>query len=165
MQTHCFRSIWLSDLHLGSRDINSVYLFDFLRRHDSEYLYLVGDIFDLWKVNNGWYWPEINNKIVDMVLEKASNGTKVFYIPGNHDDLLRKYGNSEIKGVHILPEAIHKTADGRRFLVLHGDEFDMVSTYSRWLAKLGSDAYEILLRLNRYVSFCRRKLGQPPAVG
>ncbi|MDZ7640491.1 MAG: UDP-2,3-diacylglucosamine diphosphatase [Desulfurivibrio sp.] len=158
-QPRHFRAIWLSDLHLGSRDINSAALLDFLKRHKSDYLYLVGDIFDFWKVNNGWHWPEINNQIVDLVLERAENGTEVIYIPGNHDEMLRKYVHTEIKGVKILPEVLHRTADGRRFLILHGDRFDLVTTYNRWLAKLGSEAYQVLLRLNRYHDFCRSKLG------
>ena len=159
MQQKSYRTIWLSDLHLGSRNTNSDYLLDFLEHHDAEYLYLVGDIFDLWLLNSGWYWPAVNERIVELVFAKCGNGTKVFYIPGNHDGALRRHVHTEIRGVQLVPEAIHRTADGRRFLVLHGDEFDPVSTYSTWLARLGSDAYELLLRLNRYVSVCRRWLG------
>lgn len=154
------RAIWLSDVHLGTRDAKSEYLLDFLRRNESEYLYLVGDILDFWKIRSKWFWPAINNEIVDLVLHKAKTGTKVIYIPGNHDDVLRKYSNCRINGVRILAEAIHETADGRKFLILHGDEFDLVSTYSKWLAKLGSDAYQFLLSLNRFVNFFRRKMGK-----
>ncbi|MEW6595438.1 MAG: UDP-2,3-diacylglucosamine diphosphatase [Thermodesulfobacteriota bacterium] len=159
MQQTSYRTIWLSDLHLGSRNTNSAYLFDFLRHHEAEYLYLVGDIFDLWLVNSDWHWPAVNDRIIDLIFARCRNGTKVFYIPGNHDGMLRRHAPTDVRGVHLVAEAIHRTADGRRFLVLHGDEFDPVSTYSGWLARLGSKAYEFLLRLNRYVSLCRRKLG------
>lgn len=160
MKTQTHRAIWLSDLHLGTRDANIDFLFDFLKKNDAQYLYLVGDIFDLWKVGRGWFWPSMKNDIVDLVLDKAKNGTKVFYIPGNHDAMFRKYAGCEINGVQVMAEAVHTTADGRRFLVLHGDEFDLISTYSRWLAKLGSDAYQILLYLNRYLNIFRAKTGR-----
>lgn len=156
---HSYRTIWLSDLHLGSRNTNSDYLLEFLEQHDAEYLYLVGDIFDLWLLPSGWHWPAVNDRIVERVLAMSGKGTRVVYIPGNHDAVLRRHVHSEIRGVHLMPEAIHRTADGRRFLVLHGDEFDPISTYRPWLAKLGSDAYQVLLRLNHYVSSCRRRLG------
>lgn len=159
MNKYTYRSIWLSDLHLGSRDINSEYLLDFLQNNESEYLYLAGDIIDLWKLNHGWYWPEINNQIIELIFKKSQEGTKVVYIPGNHDDMFRKYVNTEIHGVKFMHEAVHSTADGRRFLIVHGDEFDPVTSYSRWLAKLGSDAYTLLLKLNRYVSSLRKGLG------
>ncbi|MFZ5762282.1 MAG: UDP-2,3-diacylglucosamine diphosphatase [Thermodesulfobacteriota bacterium] len=159
MRKHTYRTIWLSDLHLGSRNTNSDYLLTFLEQHEAEYLYLVGDILDLWLVKGGWHWPAANDRIVDCLFAKSRNGTKVFYIPGNHDGALRRHAPGEIRGVRLVPEAIHQTADGRRFLVLHGDEFDHISTYSAWLARLGSTAYEFLLRLNRYLAACRRRLG------
>ncbi|MBU0480041.1 MAG: UDP-2,3-diacylglucosamine diphosphatase [Proteobacteria bacterium] len=153
------RSIWISDTHLGAKDTNSRYLLDFLQNNRSEHLYLVGDIIDLWKVGAFWHWPVINQEIVELVMDKARDGTKVYYIPGNHDQLFRHYIGSEINGVMVVRDAVHTTADGRKFLVLHGDEFDPVATYSRWLSKLGSNTYQILLRLNRYYNNFRRSIG------
>lgn len=146
-------------MHLGSRDINNRYLLDFLENNDSEFLYLAGDVIDLWKLNRGWYWPDVNNRIVESIIKKSLSGTKVVYIPGNHDAMFRKYVNSEVHGIRFMSEAVHRTADGRKFLVLHGDEFDPVTNYSNWLARLGSDAYSILLVLNRYVSRVRQRFG------
>lgn len=160
MRKHTYRTIWLSDLHLGSRNTNSDSLLDFLEHHEAKYLYLVGDILDLWLIRGGgWYWPAVNDRILDCIFTKCRNGTRVFYIPGNHDGALRRHAPTDIQGVRLVSEVVHRTADGRRFLVLHGDEFDPISSYSTWLAKLGSDAYQLLLRLNRYVCSCRRRLG------
>ncbi len=154
------RSIWLSDLHLGARDVNSGFLLDFLRQHESEYLYLVGDIIDLWKLRRGWFWPQVNSEIVHCIMCKARRGTKVVYIPGNHDAFFRQYDGLTMNGIEIRTESIHETADGRRFLVRHGDEFDAVSQNNRWLAVLGSQAYQMLLRVNSYVNCVRRHIGR-----
>jgi len=154
-----FRSIWLSDLHLGSRNVNSAYLLEFLQNTDSEYLYLVGDIIDFWKLRKRSYWPRINNRIVRNVLRKARSGTKVVYIPGNHDDIVRQFAGQRLHGVIIAKEVIHETADGRRFLVTHGDEFDCVVQNNRWLAELGSYAYEMLLAVSGCCNRLRRRMG------
>ena len=154
-----YRAIFISDLHLGARDAQVEFLHDFLSRTESDYLYLVGDILDLWKLKRGWYWPARNNDVVRLVLDKAAAGTRVIYIPGNHDELLRDYVGMNFNGVELLADCVHETADGKRLLVLHGDEFDSVVKYNRWLAHLGSWAYDWLLVANRWYNRVRRRLG------
>ena len=156
-----YRSIWLSDIHLGTRDARTEYLYDFLRHTDSDYLYLVGDIIDVWKLRSRWHWPQINNDIMRLVMKKAGKGTRVIYVPGNHDELLRDFTGHLFGGIEVTHEAVHETADGTRLLVLHGDEFDCVVMNSRWLARLGSRAYDLLLWLNRWLNVARRRLGFP----
>lgn len=161
MQPLHYRAIFLSDIHLGTRGAQGEFLRDFLTHTRSEYLYLVGDILDLWKMKNGWYWPRVNNDIVRLLFHKARNGTRVVYVPGNHDDLLRDLAGSEFNGIHIQREAMHQTADGKRLLVLHGDEFDSIVKHNRWLAIIGSGAYEVLLVVNRWFNSLRRRWGFP----
>lgn len=156
-----YRAIWISDLHLGSRHANSEYLLDFLRKTNSEYLYLVGDIIDFWKLGKHKYWPHVNNHIIRTVLKKARTGTRVIYIPGNHDEILRKYSGQELHSVTILREAVHTTVNGRTFLVTHGDEFDCVVQKSKWLAVVGSIAYELLLASNSLLNRLRASCGLP----
>jgi UDP-2,3-diacylglucosamine pyrophosphatase LpxH len=156
-----YRSIWISDVHLGARDAKIEFLLDFLRHTESEHLYLVGDIIDFWKLRSGWYWPADNNELVRLVMKKARHGTRVVYVPGNHDELLRDYPDTYLGGIHVALEAVHDLADGRRFLVLHGDEFDCVVMNSAWLARGGSHPYDFTLRLNRWFNVLRRKLGFP----
>lgn len=156
-----YRSIFVSDVHLGTKDARSEYLLDLLLSTESEFLYLVGDIFDLWKLRSGWYWPQINNHIVQIVLAKARSGTKVIFIPGNHDSLLRDYMGMIFNGVHIQNEALHLTADGRRLLVSHGDELDGPVAAKRWLRLFGTLNYSLLLCLNRYVNGLRGLFGLP----
>lgn len=156
-----FRSIWISDVHLGMRACKADYLLDFLASTHCEHLYLVGDIIDLWNMKNGWYWPQKHNDVVRAVLEKSDNGTRVTFVPGNHDELFRDYAGTNFGQIDIAPEAIHETADGRRLLILHGDEFDNVVKHNRWLALIGCGAYEVLLHTNRWVNYFRRKLGFP----
>ncbi len=150
MQQLHFRSLWLSDTHLGGKNLESEQLYHFLEATESDYLYLVGDIFDLCKLRNDWFWPEINDQIIKLILQKAASGTKVYYLPGNHDDILRNYINAEFCGVLIREEIIHTAADGNRYLVLHGDAFDCVVQNSAWLANIGSRLYDILLVVNRW---------------
>lgn len=154
-----FRSIWISDTHLGGKNIKSHQLYTFLQQHDSDYLYLVGDIFDLIQLQRKWFWPKINNRLIRLVLQKAKNGTKVIYIPGNHDAQFRDYIGTEFKGVEICGEVVHESADGRKYLVLHGDRFDCVIQKSPWLAHVGGVLYEGLLNLNRYYNGVRRVFG------
>ena len=156
-----YRTIWISDVHLGTRGCRDEYLLDFLRHVECEQLYLVGDIIDFWKLKGGFYWPTLHNHIVRTIMDMAKRGTKVIYIPGNHDELLRGHIGSVFNGVEIQEQAIHEGADGRRFLVLHGDEFDGVVCSSRWLAVLGSEAYDLLIELNRWFNQFRRILGFP----
>ena len=154
-----YRSIFISDIHLGFRGCQADYLLDFLRSTDSRRLYLVGDIVDLWAMQGGVYWPETRNAVVREVLEKARRGTEVIYVPGNHDELLREHLGADFGNVAVRDEVVHTTADGQRFLILHGDRFDSVVQSGRWLAKLGSRAYDHLLALNGLVSRIRRFFG------
>lgn len=153
------RSIWLSDVHLGTRACKADYLLDFLNNAECERLYLVGDIIDFWNLKSGWYWPASHNQVLQKILALAAHGTEVIYVPGNHDELFREYAGVVFAGVRIAPCVVHHNADGRRFLVLHGDEFDTIVKHSRWLAVFGSWLYDVLLYANRWVNFFRRKLG------
>jgi UDP-2,3-diacylglucosamine pyrophosphatase LpxH len=154
-----YRAIWLSDIHLGTRGCKADFLLDFLRTHESAYLYLVGDIVDGWRLRKSWYWPQSHNDIVQKILRKSRKGTEVVYVPGNHDEALRDYVDMQFGGITISSEAIHITADNRRFLIIHGDEFDGVMQYAKWLAILGDWAYEIMLQVNHVYNWIRRKLG------
>ena len=156
-----YRSIWISDVHLGTRGCKADFLIDFLRQTDSEYLYLVGDIVDGWRLKRSWYWNQSQNDVIQKILRKARKGTKVVYIPGNHDEALRDYTAMHFGGVAVEHEAIHETADGRRLLILHGDDFDGVVTYARWLAFLGDRAYNYALAANHWFNLMRRGLGLP----
>jgi UDP-2,3-diacylglucosamine pyrophosphatase LpxH len=156
-----FRTVWISDVHLGTPGCNAEMLLDFLRSVDSETLYLVGDIVDGWQLRKGWYWPQRHNDVIRCILKQAKNGTRVVYVPGNHDEAFRDYVGLNFGGVELLPEVIHETADGRRLLVLHGDVFDGVVLYAKWLAFLGDSAYELLLKSNRIVNWVRRRFGLP----
>ena len=156
-----YRTIWISDVHLGTRGCKVELLLDFLRENDSDYLYLVGDIVDGWRLKQSWYWPQAHNDVVQKLLRKARKGTDVTYIPGNHDEGMRAFIGSEFGRVRIVDEAVHLTADGRRLLVLHGDRFDVVVNYAKWLAFIGDRAYQTALILNTWFNFARRKLGFP----
>jgi len=156
-----YRTVWISDTHLGSRDCQAATLNAFLKNVKCEYLYIVGDFIDLWQLRRKWHWPQDLNNIVQRVLKKAKKGTQVVYVPGNHDETFREYAGLEFGGVRILKQAVHETLDGRRLLVLHGDEFDAVVQYNKWLALLGSAAYDKLIYANRLVNFMRRRCGLP----
>jgi len=156
-----YRSIWISDIHLGTRGCKSHFLLDFLKHNESDYLYLVGDIIDCWRLRRAWYWHQTHNDVVQKLLRKARKGTHVVYIPGNHDEPLRDYVEMQFGGITVVEEAIHVTADGRRFLILHGDKFDGVVKYARWLAKLGDHAYTLMLAVNHWYNLWRRWLGYP----
>jgi UDP-2,3-diacylglucosamine pyrophosphatase LpxH len=155
------RTVWISDLHLGTRGCNATLLLDFLASIECETLYLVGDIVDGWRLKRGWYWPDEHNEVIRRVLKMAHRGTRVILIAGNHDEMLRPYAGMSFGGVELELEAIHHTADGRRLLVTHGDGFDGVVLYARWLAFLGDKAYEVLLRANRWFNVIRRHLKMP----
>ena len=156
-----YRSVWISDVHLGTRGCKAEYLLDFLNHVECERLYLVGDIIDFWKLKNGFYWPKLHNEVVRKVMAMAAGGTEVIYIPGNHDEVFRGYLDTVFNGIAIRDRAIHESADGRKFLVLHGDEFDGIVCTSRWLAVLGSGAYDFLIEVNRWFNHGRRLLGFP----
>jgi UDP-2,3-diacylglucosamine pyrophosphatase LpxH len=155
------RTAWISDTHLGTAGCNAELLLDFLKSVDCETLYLVGDIVDGWQLRKGWYWPTRHNDIVRCVLKKAKHGTHVVYVPGNHDEAFRDFTGLNLGGIELASEVIHVTADGRRLLVLHGDQFDGVVLYAKWLAFLGDSAYTLLLKLNAIVNWVRRRRGLP----
>ena len=156
-----FRTIWISDVHLGTRGCNAEMLIDFLDHTDSETMYLVGDIIDGWRLRKRWYWPARHNDIVWRIMKRAKRGTRVIYIPGNHDEMFRQFTGMVFGDIEIRRRAVHETADGRRLLVLHGDEFDTIMLAHRWLARLGDAAYEMLMKLNVVVNMARRRLGLP----
>ena len=156
-----YRTIWISDIHLGTRGCKADFLLDFLKHTESDYLYLVGDIIDCWRLRRSWYWHQAHNDVVQKLLRKARKGTKVFYVPGTHDEWLRDYVDLQLGGVWLVEEAIHVTADGRRFLVMHGDKFDGIVKYARWLAILGDHAYTLLLAVNHWYNLWRRRFGYP----
>jgi UDP-2,3-diacylglucosamine pyrophosphatase LpxH len=155
------RTAWISDTHLGTSGCNAELLLDFLKSVDCETLYLVGDIVDGWQLRKGWYWPPRHNDVVRCVLKKAKHGTRVIYVPGNHDEAFRGYTGLNLGGIELVHEAIHVTAEGRKLLILHGDEFDGIVLYAKWLAFLGDSAYTLLLKLNRVVNWVRRRRGLP----
>jgi len=156
-----YRSIWISDIHLGARGCNADILLDFLRSTECDYLYLVGDIVDGWQLRRGWFWPQAHNDVIQKLLRKARKGTRVVYVPGNHDEFARGFVGNSFGAIEVVEEAIHQTADGRRLLVIHGDSFDGVMRCARWLAVLGDHAYTLALALNRWFNRARRRLGYP----
>jgi UDP-2,3-diacylglucosamine pyrophosphatase LpxH len=156
-----FRTVFISDLHLGTAGCNAGMLLDFLRSITCDTLYLVGDIVDGWQLKKGWYWPQTHNDVVRCILKMAKHGTRVVYVPGNHDDAFRDYAGLDFGGVELRAEDIHVTADGRRLLIIHGDVFDNVVLFARWLAFLGDHAYTALLKSNVLVNGIRRRLGMP----
>lgn len=155
------RTVWISDIHLGTSGCNADLLVDFLKSIECETLYLVGDIIDFWRLKRGWYWPTRHNDVVRCILKMAKTGTRIVYIPGNHDEALRDYVGLSFGGVELAREAIHVTADGRRLLVTHGDMFDSVVMFARWLAFLGDHAYTLTLKLNVWLNLVRRRFGLP----
>jgi UDP-2,3-diacylglucosamine pyrophosphatase LpxH len=156
-----FRSIFISDVHLGFKGCRAEFLLDFLRRVECQQIYLVGDIIEVWSLTRSFYWPQAHNDVIRTLLGKAKHGTRVVYVPGNHDRPFRDHDGLVLGNVEIRLEAVHETADGRRFLVLHGDEFDSIVRASPLLESLGSQAYAAVLRLNRYVNAVRRQFGFP----
>ncbi len=156
-----YRTIWISDFHLGTKRARADLLLDFLKHTESDTLYLVGDIIDSWSLKKHWYWDQSHNDVIQKLLRKARKGTRVIYIPGNHDENFRDFVGLRFGRVAVLQDAIHITADRKRYLVLHGDEFDGVVRYARWLSLLGDWAYERAMDLNRVVNVVRRRLGLP----
>lgn len=153
------RTMFLSDLHLGTKGCQAEALLDFLKLYDAETIYLVGDIVDGWRLKSGWYWPQSHNDVVQKLLRKVRKGSSLIYVPGNHDEFLRDYVGISLGGIELAEHAIHETADGQRYLVIHGDQFDLVVRHARWLALLGDGAYTTALFVNTYLNIVRRKLG------
>jgi UDP-2,3-diacylglucosamine pyrophosphatase LpxH len=155
------RTVWISDVHLGTAGCQAGLLSDFLHSVECETLYLVGDIVDGWRLRKGWYWPDQHNEVIRRILKMAHRGTRVIYIPGNHDEMFRDYAGLSFGGVEVQLEAIHTTADGRNLLVTHGDAFDGIVLYARWLAFLGDQAYTLLLKANIILNAVRRRFSLP----
>ncbi|MCC2095778.1 MAG: UDP-2,3-diacylglucosamine diphosphatase [Hyphomicrobiales bacterium] len=156
-----FRTLFLSDVHLGTRGCQASALLDFLRHHDADRIYLIGDIVDGWRLKQAWFWPQDHNDVVQKVLRKVRKGTPLIYIPGNHDEFFRDYVGHNFGGIEIAAEAIHTCADGRTILLLHGDKFDTVVRNVKWLALLGDWAYDFAIWLNRHIARARRYFGLP----
>jgi UDP-2,3-diacylglucosamine pyrophosphatase LpxH len=155
------RTVWISDLHLGTAGCQAAALLDFLRSVECDTLYLVGDIIDGWQLRRQWYWPQSHNDVVQKLLRKARKGTRVVFVPGNHDEFARKYLDHNFGGVDVVEDAVHETADGRLLWVTHGDHFDGVIQCAKWLAYVGDWAYETTLRVNRRLNSWRARLGLP----
>ncbi len=156
-----FRTIWISDVHLGTSGCQAGRLLEFLKATESETLYLVGDIVDGWQLKRRWYWHQTHNDVVQLVLKKAKKGTKVIFVPGNHDEAIRQFIGLDFGGIKIRDELIHTCANGKRMLVLHGDRFDGVIACAKWLAYVGDSLYTMILKFNQYYNAWRARSGLP----
>ncbi len=155
------RSIFISDVHLGTQGCQARALLSFLKANPSDHLYLVGDIIDGWQLRRRWYWPQEHNDVVQKILRRVRKGCRVVFVPGNHDEFVRHFVDHHFGGVEVVSDAVHTTADGRRLWVVHGDLYDGVIQYAKWLAHLGDTLYEFTLRLNRHFNSLRARLGLP----
>ena len=159
MTSHSYRTIWISDLHIGSTQCQADVLLDFLKYNECEKLYLVGDIIDFWALSKKVYWPRDHNTVIQKILRKARHDTQVVYIPGNHDENIRDYENYVFGDIVVKTSDIHTTVLGKKFLIVHGDEYDTIAKYHKWIAKLGSKGYDLLLDINRWLRAFRRLFG------
>ena len=155
-----YKSLFISDVHLGTKGCQADKLLEFFKFSRSENLYLVGDIIDVWAMQKTFYWPQPHNDVIQKILRKARHGTKVFYIVGNHDEVFRKFIPMHFGDINIVNRVIHETQLGKKYLVVHGDAWDGVMKYAKWLSKLGSVAYELLLKLNNIINFFRKLRGK-----
>jgi UDP-2,3-diacylglucosamine pyrophosphatase LpxH len=155
------RTVWISDLHLGTPGCQALALLDFLKSVECRTLYLVGDIIDGWQLRRSWYWPQSHNDVVQKLLRKARKGTRVVFVPGNHDEFARHFVTHSFGGVEVVDDCMHVTADGKRLWVTHGDLFDGVIQCAKWLAYAGDQAYEFSLKVNRWFNRARARLGLP----
>lgn len=156
-----FRTIWISDIHLGTSGCQAKRLLEFLKATESDKLYLVGDIVDGWQLKRRWYWHQTHNDVVQLVMKKAKKGTKVIFVPGNHDEAVRQFIGLDFGGIKIRDELIHTTANGKRMLVLHGDRFDGVIACAKWLAYVGDSLYTMILKFNQVFNAWRARAGLP----
>ena len=156
-----YRTIWVSDVHLGSKSARADYLVDFLKSTECEKLYLVGDIIDFWSMRKTTFWPQSHNDVIREILRKSKQGTQVIYIPGNHDMLLRDHAGLVFGNISIQLQDIHETKTGQRLLVTHGDEFDQIVTCNRLKSFFGNHAYDFLIWLNRVVNRVRKRFDMP----
>ena len=155
------RTVFISDLHLGTPGCQAVALLDFLKHHPLEYLYRVGDIIDGWQLRKRWYWPQSHNDVIQKLLKRARKGCKTIFVPGNRDKLARAFAGQQFGGIEVMEHAMHHTADGRSIWVVHGDYFDGVIQFDKWLAYLGDSLDEFTLKLNRHLNRLRKRLGLP----
>lgn len=155
------RALFISDVHLGTRACQAERLLEFLRAYESDYIYLLGDIIDFWAMNRSIQWTRAHNTVVQKVLRKARHGTQVIFIPGNHDEVLREYAGVSFGDIRVESEWVHVAADGRRYWLIHGDEYDQVTRHHRWVAVLGDVAYNALVRINLFISRLRRLFRRP----
>ena len=160
-QIRRYRSVWISDLHLGTPGCQAHALLDFLKHVESEHLFLVGDIIDGWQLRRSWYWPQAHNDVIQKLLRKARKGTRVVFIPGNHDEFARRYLGHDFGGIEVVEEFFHETSDGRKLWITHGDLFDGVIQCATWLAHVGDSLYGFTLRMNRHLNSLRARLGLP----
>ena len=160
-QAHRYRSIFISDLHLGTPGCQAAALQSFLKHNPSDNLYLVGDIIDGWQLRRKWYWPQAHNDVVQKLLRRARKGCRVVFVPGNHDEFARAFVGHSFGGIEVVSDAVHTTADGRSLWVTHGDHFDGVIQCAKWLAYLGDNLYEFTLKLNRHLNTWRARMGLP----
>lgn len=158
-KSRAYRALFISDFHLGTRTAQAPALLEFLRHAEADTIYLVGDIIDFWKIRRGAVWQQSHNDVLQKLLRKARKGTRIVFIPGNHDEALRDYCGQTFGGIEIVRDTIHTRADGRRYVVMHGDEFDVVVRYAKWLAFLGDRSYEMALWTNTPLNWLRRQLG------
>ena len=160
-QIRRYRSVWISDLHLGTPGCQAHALLDFLKHVESDHLFLVGDIIDGWQLRRNWYWPQAHNDVVQKLLRKARKGTRGVFIPGNHDEFARRYLGHDFGGIEVVEEFFHETRDGRKLWITHGDLFDGVIQCATWLAHVGDSLYGFTLRMNRHLNSLRARLGLP----
>ncbi|MCD7060056.1 UDP-2,3-diacylglucosamine diphosphatase [Pelagibacterium xiamenense] len=153
------RALFISDVHLGMKNIRVAELVQFLPLYEADTIYIVGDLIDGWRLQKEWHWPPLYDELASLLLDKAARGTRMVYLAGNHDEFLRDYLGTYFGGVEIVDRAIHETAAGRRYLVIHGDQFDVVVANAKWLAHIGDWAYNLALRVNVLVNWVRRRLG------
>ena len=156
-----YRTMWISDVHLGTPGCQAAKLLEFLRATDADTLYLVGDIIDGWQLRRRWFWDQHHNNVVQALLKKARKGTRVIFVPGNHDESVRQFIDLDFAGIQVRDELVHVTADGRRLLVLHGDRFDGVIACAKWLAHVGDGLYGVILKFNQHLNVWRARAGLP----
>ena len=155
------RTLFLSDFHLGTKTCQAERLLDFLRNHEAETIYLVGDIVDGWQLRKSWFWPQSHNDVIQKLLRQARKGSRIVVVPGNHDEFLHDYPGRHFGGIEVVARIVHRTADGSRLLVMHGDEFDTIIRHAPWMARLGDTAYRLALGLNSALNALRRRFGLP----
>jgi len=156
---HAYKTIFISDVHLGAKGAKDEFLAEFLKYNECEKLYLVGDIIDGWRLKKRMYWPQSHTNVIRRILTMSKRGTDVIYVTGNHDDFLRKYSGLDFGNIELCDEAIFEAQQGQKFLVVHGDKYDSVIQTQKWLALLGDWSYETLIVINRYFNQVRRKFG------